>query len=503
MSVNQEISRLFEIPGLNPDRIMFKYVRRGAVQSITGLEIDSRSTYLAYQLVDAGIETGDRIISFVKDLPTWNIVECAVLKSGAIHVPLPVSVSENRLLSVISMVRPVKILVDSAVQLRRIRSACSSLLDANSIWLVHELEEIEKSESLVTELNQRINRVKPQNTAVILFTSGSTGASKGVMLSHRNILVAAEEFSKTDVFQGIDKSLSVLPMSHSAARKVNYACQLKGITICYSATTISLLKNLQLFEVQHVALVPFLLQKLKNELGKSALSTHELKTITCGGAPLSAGLWHWFENLGVNIFEVYGLTETASLLTYSTNKVRRPNCVGIKAKNIEIRITEKSELEVKGPTLLQAYMLSDGSVLDALNDSGWFNTGDNVSISEDGGVQVTGRTTRSYKTERGNFLHPEDIERSLVSLSGVEEAYLIDDSLKPLKVVLVTSEAVPIDYIHKQIRQYNHGKTEDLQIDSFSVLNSNSIRKFRKIGEMKLEKHTFTKMMRNQKFTKI
>lgn len=503
MPVNQEISRLFEIPSFNTNRVMFSYVTRGAVQSVTGLEVESRSTDLASRLIHIGIEAGDRVISIVKDWPLWNIVECAVLKSGAVHVPLPVSVSDKKLMSVTNTVEPVKILVDSMVQLRRIRNICSSLVDTDSICLVQDLEAMDNAKLQINKLNERINHVKPQHTAVILFTSGSTGKSKGVMLSHKNVLIAAEEFSKTDVFNGIKRSLSVLPLSHSAARKVNYACQLRGITVCYSAATVSLVKNLELFEAQHIALVPYLLQKIKDEITKNPPPHIQLQTVTCGGAHLPSGLWKWFDDLGIKVFEVYGLTETASLLTYSTSKIRRPNCVGKKAENVEFRITEKNELEVKGPTLLQEYILSDGSTKTALNDNGWFNTGDTVSIDTDGGIQIVGRTTRSYKTKRGNYVHPEEVERSLMSLPGVAEAHLINDSMEPMKAVIISTSGLCIDEIHNLIRQYNQGRMEDLQIASFSMLSQDSVSKFRKVGEIKPEKVTFTEMMKNQKFTKI
>jgi long-chain acyl-CoA synthetase len=272
-------------------------------------------------------------VSLLRDSPDWNIAECAVLKVGGVHVPLAVSVNPEKLQQVLVMVRPSLILVDSESTMKRVRPFLS-LLSQNIVVLnIREVDGHTTSQSReLAELHVRMDAVRPDDTAVILFTSGSTSEPKGVLLSHRSILIAADEFAQSDVFRGVTRSLSVLPMGHSAARKVNYACQLQGITICYAAPSHSLLHNLQEFGVQHVAVVPYLLRKLQAEILDNKNEDHSLRTVTCGGAPLPGPLWEWFDQRGVRIYEVYGLTETASLLTYSTDKVRRPGCVGQKAE---------------------------------------------------------------------------------------------------------------------------------------------------------------------------
>jgi long-chain acyl-CoA synthetase len=139
-----------------------------------------------------------------------------VLKAGAIHVPLPVSVSEQKLTSVINMTKPVNILVDSVIQLKRVQSLGASLIKGTTISMVKE-RGLNSTKVNLEDLKHRNDSVEPDDTAVILFSSGSTTSSKGVPLSNRNIPVAAEEFGNSDVFNNVQRSLSVLPVRHSAA----------------------------------------------------------------------------------------------------------------------------------------------------------------------------------------------------------------------------------------------------------------------------------------------
>ncbi|MDA9120733.1 acyl--CoA ligase [Flavobacteriales bacterium] len=474
---------------------MFQYVRNGVLQSVTGSQIDTLSTALACKLIREGVKKGDRIISVLKDRPLWNSVECAVLKSGAIHVPLPISVSEQKLTSVINMTKPVNILVDSVIQLKRIQSLGASLIKGTTISMVNE-RGLNSTNVNLEALKLRTESVKPQDTAVILFTSGSTGAPKGVLLSHHSILVAAEEFGHSDAFTGVQRSLSVLPMSHSAARKVNYACQLRGVTICYSAPTVSLFRNLQLFEAHHVALVPFLLQKLQEEIIRNPTKELQLHNVNCGGAPLSAEMWKWFDTIRIKVYEVYGLTETASLLSYSTDACRRPDCVGLKAQNVEIDIVNNDELAVKGPTMFQGYLLQDGSIQKPRGKDGWVLTGDCVKIDSDGGLRIIGRTVRSYKSQRGNHIHPEDLERELKSMEGVQEAFIIDEPKKRLQVVLVPSKAASLNSVKESLIMHNHSSNEDLKIWRFAILEHADYVDLQATEVMKIDSLTFNKLLK-------
>jgi len=478
---------------------MFQHVRNGILQSVTGSQIDTLSTALACKLIREGVKKGDRIISVLKDGPLWNTVECAVLKAGAIHVPLPISVSEQKLTSVINMTKPVNILVDSAIQLKRIQSFGASLIKDTTISMVEE-SGLTSTKVDIEALNLRTESIKPQDTAVILFTSGSTGEPKGVLLSHRSILVASKEFGHSDAFNGVQRSLSALPMSHSAARKVNYACQLRGITICYAAPTISLFKNLQLFEAHHVALVPFLLQKLQEEIISNPPNQLQLHNVNCGGAPLSADMWRWFDTIGIKVYEVYGLTETASLLSYSTDVCRRPGCVGLKAQNVEIDIVNNGELAVKGPTLFQGYLLQDGSIQKPGGQDGWVLTGDSVKIDSDGGLRIIGRTVRSYKSQRGNHIHPEDLERKLASMEGVQEAFIMDEPKERLQAVIVPSKAASLDGVKKGLLMHNRSSTEDLQIWRFAILESADYVSLQATGVLKIDSLTFNKLLKQLDF---
>jgi long-chain acyl-CoA synthetase len=495
------VTRLFDISAHGGENVMFRSVRGGAVRSHSGWDIDRGSDALACVLIRSRLRKGDRVISLIRDSPLWNITECAVLKTGAVHVPLPASVDSEKLRAVLQMVNPRLIVVDSPVNMKRINALMPVMGMRVSVLLVQEDRFFSPPcDDEMHALRTRKNTVTPDDTAVILFTSGSTSQSKGVVLSHRSILTAADEFGGSDVFIGITHSLSVLPMSHSAARKVNYACQLRGITICYASPSRSLLKNIQTFSVQHMAVVPHMLRMLKSDLEDTPDASVPLQKVTCGGAQLHVEMWQWYDNRAIAIYEVYGLTETASLLSYSTDTCRRPGCVGKLASNIETRISRNGELEVRGPTLLKRYLHKDGAILEACDEHGWFRTGDVVSLDADGGLTIIGRSSRSYKSQRGIHIHPEEVERELLFISGVDEGFVINGPLEPLKAVLVVKQHVESTKLKQQVQEYNRRVPEDLQIFQYATIDVASFARLRKWGGIKPDTRSFTELLMNMEF---
>ncbi len=465
--------RLFDIPHDRGAVQLFNCLKRGLLTAYTGTVVHDVSEIFASRLIDAGQKKRDMVISLLTNSPTWNIVECAILKSGGIHVPLPLTTATDRLDQVREMTRSNLIVTDSKAMVKRLSEEYGS-----KVTVVHAHDACGRNGISGRErsiLQARKDEVSPDDTAIILFTSGSTSRPKGVMLTHRNILTAAEEFGRSDVFNGVTCSLSILPMSHSAARKVNYACQLRGITLCYAAPSESLLRNLQLFNAQHMAAVPQLLRMLKAEMEASPDSVVPLKKVTCGGAPLQERIWQWYEDRSVSIYEVYGLTETSSLLSYSTDDCRRPGCVGRLAVNVEVRSGEGGELEVRGSTVTRSYLNSDGLISAATDSNGWYPTGDLVTFDADGGLRVIGRVSRSYKSQRGNLVHMEEVERRLLSISGVDEAFVVKGSMDVLKAVLVLTERKSLAELRRHISRYNSSVPEDLRIMQFATLGIESL----------------------------
>lgn len=499
------VNRLFDIACRSERIILFEHLHKGELISYSSKEVDRKSDVLACQLIKGGVTKRNKVVSLLKDSPIWNIAENAILKAAGVHVPLPVTTDSERLKRILMMVLPTVILIDSDSTAKRVR-ALLFLTELDDISLVDVRDKAAHTTLIdedFSELNHRKGSVETDDTAVILFTSGSTSEAKGVLLSHRSILIAADEFGHSDAFCDVNRSLSILPMSHSAARKVNYACQLRGVTICYAAPSLSLVKNLQTYSVQHMAVVPHLLRMLRSDMQGVPDVAVPLKKVTCGGARLSEEIWQWYENKAISIYEVYGLTETTSLLSYSSDECRRPGCVGKLATNIEKRISESGELEVRGPTLLKAYLHSDGSIVEAVDHTGWFRTGDVVSVDADGGLKITGRAARSYKSQRGNHIHPEEVERKLSKIAGIEEAFVVNGPMEPLKTILILGQKVTVTEMNEHIRKYNRLAQVDLQISQVATMDVESFGQLRQNGDIKLNSRTFTELLKKLEFHTI
>ena len=501
---NIDHARLFDVAKSKGTDVLFETLIKGEVVQYRANQIDENSDRLAMRLIESDVEKGDYILTLLKDGPNWNITENAILKTGGVHVPLSQATDSQRLVEVISALRPKIVIVETATSEKRVLSlGVQSSKDVKVINVTEELGlEVVGHQSTIS-LRKRKDSVNSEDVAVVLFTSGTTSIFKGVLLSHRNVLIASCEFGKSDAFSGVARTLSVLPMSHSAARKVNYACQLNGVIVCYAAPSLSTFANINRFQVQHFATVPYMLQALRNELELKTDITSPLKKVNCGGASLPASLWNWFEHKQIKVYEVYGLTETASLLSYSTDDCRRPNCVGKKAKNIEYQISENGELEVSGPTLLKGYIQEDGAITQAVDEYGWFGTGDAVVVDSDGGFKIIGRLNRSYKSQRGSHIFPEELEHQLVSLKHIEQAFLVNNPHESLRALILLSRGSTSKMAIESIRNYNKTVNDDLVIEEIAILEHSQLLNLNLKGQLKPNSFTLNKVIKNSDFIKV
>ena len=309
-----------------------------------------------------------------------------------------------------------------------------------------------------------------EKLAEMLFTSGTTGTSKRVMLSQKNIFSVVTAAAATVEFTPDDVIVSVLPIHHTYELACMLAALDYGMKICINDSLTRVLKNFQIFKPTGLVLVPLFVytiykkiwteakktgrdKKLKIGIGASrgmmavgidkrrkifaeVLNSFggRLEKIICGGAALNPKMIEFFENIGVSIYEGFGITECAPLTCVTPYYARKYGSVGPAVPCCEVRIDGETvgdagfvegEIQVKGDNVMIGYYENPEANAQVFTEDGWFRTGDMGYIDEDGYVYITGRLKSVIVLENGKNVFPEEIEEYLGDIEEIAEAVVV------------------------------------------------------------------------------
>ena len=360
-----------------------------------------------------------------------------------------------------------------------------------------------------------------QKMSIILFTSGTTGDSKGVMLSHKNIAA--------DIICGCaaidltpeDRLLSVLPIHHTYELTCGILSMMYfGTTIYFNKQLKEVSKNLVKYKPTTMMIVPLFAENLYKKIWAEAKKKGKTKTLqraikvsdfllkfgvdvrrklfsdvhasfggalrtfVCGGAPLSPALISNYASFGIYLIEGYGITECSPLVAVNTDKWRKFNSVGKKVLNTEIKIDE-GEICVKGDIVMLGYYKNEEETKAAFNGE-WFRTGDLGYMDEDGFVYITGRKKNLIILANGKNVSPEELEAQLQNIDGILEVVVYGDSNA------VMAEIYP---------DYEKENVEAAIREDIKTMNS-ALPSYKQIGKVKFrdtdfEKTTAKKIKRN------
>src|SRR5579863_8715999 len=479
-----------------------------------------RSTLRAARALQGwGIKKGDRVAILSENRPEWPMADMATLLLGAVTVPLYTTLTPEQTAFALNDSGCRAIFVSSEIHLRKVLSIVSHtkiervvVMDSVSVELTSRASsnpavnlvrmddllgnsQIDFQNLDAKSLDSRINAeiesqaraIRPDDLATIVYTSGTTGASKGAMLTHgniaSNILCSLLGF---DVRPG-QISLSFLPLCHITARHVDLSMLYHGVTLAYCPFIEQLATALLEVHPTIFVAVPRVYEKIyaqakrkaqgfpKRSIFDWALSVGaeykpeilagrtpsartwrlanklvfskiregmggQVKTFISGGAPLGRELAEWYATVGIRIHEGYGLTETSPVIAVNSPIHHRIGTVGKTLPNIEVRIAEDGEILVRGPSVFKGYWNrpeeTQNAFVDGRNNDGWFKTGDIGNIDADGYLSVTDRKKDLIKTSGGKFIAPQPIENSLKLNPLVAIAAIVGDKRKFAAVMI-------------------------------------------------------------------
>ena len=417
-----------------------------------------------------GVHPGARVALQSDNRPEWGLAYLAVLATGAIVVPLDAQLKESEVGEILATAE-VSHAVGDARHMEVLAAARDSRRQALRLLCLDPEEGVsgwDQAQRVYAAAPRRATPAKPDDVAVLLFTSGTTGQAKGVMLSHRNLLTNVESVARTFEFGPGDRFLSILPLHHTFESTGGFLCPLRvGACVCTARGLSSreLREDMASSGATLFIGVPLLYEKLMTAIEKGIddapllarmmartilflsrtvrqvtglrlgrtlarplrrkAGLDRLRMFVTGAAPFAAEVFWRYIDLGWPMIEGYGLTETSPVVCANRPQNPTPGAVGWPLPGIEVRIADPDddgdgEIVVRGPNVMLGYWRQPELTAEVLRD-GWFYTGDLGRVLADGRVRITGRLKNMIATAAGKKIYPEEVEMQLANSPYVLE----------------------------------------------------------------------------------
>ncbi len=463
-----------------------------------GLGLTSRKL-AAYLMNDLGLKREERLAILSESKPEYGACVFASIIAGLITVPLDIKLTKYELHSILTDCEPTVMLVsqhyvEMALELQK------ELPSLKHIIVMDEPSYNQGLESIYTIPNNytcKWRHRSKKSTLFIIYTSGTTGAPKGVEISFGNMLSQLDDLKyaldkilpKKDI-----RMLSILPMNHLFEMTVGFSTFLNfGFSVYYtqSLKPKDILGIMRDKKIQFMIVVPAFLKLLKtaieSEIRNSSKTTQILfnlmfntakfipsrrikklmfkkihtkfggNFIGCisGGAPLDVQVGEFFERIGLEVYQGYGLSETSPVVSVNTDKIRDLASVGAPLKSYQTKIDkETGELLLKGPAVMKGYHNQPELTASVIDEDGWLHTGDIAQIHKNGHIYITGRIKNMIVLSGGKKVFPEEVESVLeksdyfaeVCVIGVSRTFGAKDGTEDIAAVIVPTDELISKY---------------------------------------------------------
>jgi long-chain acyl-CoA synthetase len=448
----------------------FRFKRAGQWHDLTYGGLYARVRRVSELLAQAGVKAEDRVALFMDNDPCWPEIYLGIVSAGATAVPVDARLKER---AVAHLLRDsgARVVFVSARTYAVLRDGAEACLHGARVYVTggadilpparrspyadyaEALDAVQNAASAPKSLFDTRDP-RPETPASLLYTSGTTGTAKGVVLTHANFCANVEQCRAMIAVLPNDVFLLVLPLHHAFAFTASFLVPLSaGACTAFVENLKTVGENIQETAPTVMVGVPLLLEKMLHRI-EAGLRGHplagplyrlglagvlrgavrrrlggRLRAVVVGGAPVGARLMRRLARLGVPVLEGYGLTETAPVLTLNPPDAPRPGTVGKPLPGVRIRIVDpgedgSGEIQAAGPNVTAGYWNDTAATAAAFEDA-WFRTGDLGRFDADGYLMVTGRKKSLIVNREGKNIHPEEVEHAIQASPYVQEALVL------------------------------------------------------------------------------
>lgn len=487
-----------------PDKNALLYKKNGEYAGITYRELGERIEKLAHGLAARGLKPGERIAILSNNRPEWPICDFAIFSIRGIVVPVYHTLPEGQIADILKHAGVRAIFVEDQTQfdkVQRIFDHCQTLEFIFPITPIGKTATtITSFQQLLTEgqtrqrehpgfFQESVDAINPKETCSMVYTSGTTGEPKGVMLHHRGFVLDVVNSESVFGLNPDDVFLSFLPLSHLYERLGGHWCPLyKGCTIGYADSINTVVDDIRKLRPTVMVSVPRLYEKisntvidqvesgptfkqkifyralkigrryhnkrLKNQLDVLRSLQYQLaeklvfnkikqklggrfRFPISGGAPLSTETLKFFEAMGLHIVEGYGMTETHLIITLTPPGNTRYGSCGTPIPGVEVKIADDGEILVRGDTVMSGYYRQPELTKKVIDQDRWFHTGDMGYMDDDRYLFITDRKRNILVTAGGKNVAPAPLEHALKQSRFIDDVCLIGDKRKFISAIIM------------------------------------------------------------------
>ncbi len=414
----------------------------------------------AAALVAAGVAPGERVGILSENRPEWLVADVGLLTAGAVNVPPHAPLSAAQIRYQLADAGVVWLFVSDQKQLAKVRQIRATLPDLRGVVLFDGVSSADVVSwagflaggrralpGLTGELRRREMALGADDLATVMYTSGTTGEPRGVMLTHGNLLSNALATLQASPFQPDDVALGWLPLTHIFARLVDhYATMAAGILLCLAGSQETLLRDLAESQPTSFAAVPRFYEKVlaavsspdPAETGRRLRRVFgsRINHLLSGGAPLPSAVARAYRDAGLVLLQGYGLTETSPVITCNRKDRHKLDTVGTPLPGVEVRIAADGEILTRGPHVMKGYWNNPQPTAACIID-GWFHTGDLGQLDADGFLSITGRKKELLVMSNGKKVVPSYLEGLLLADPCIDQAVVCGEGRSYLTALLV------------------------------------------------------------------
>lgn len=457
----------------------------------------NKSDYVAGALIDLGLKPGDVIAIMSNNRPEWNFVDYGAQKCGVVTAPIYPTINNEDLKYILNHSEAKAIFISDKNVYQKLLAIEEELPNLKTVVSFNQLENvphfadflIRGKNKLDLNLLQNIqDSISENDLLTLLYTSGTTGFPKGVMISHKNLLsnvIACQNFAP---FSTSWKALSFLPLNHVYERFLNTLYFYHGVSVYYAESIETIGDNCKEIHPQIFVAVPRIFEKVYEKItaagekltgfkrkmfdwsvklaeqfeleGKNgswyefkrkildglvyskwrAAIGGEIVCIVSGGAALNPRLERIFTCAGIRMLQGYGLTETCVVV--AVNRLTKGDMmfgtVGLPVENIEVKIAEEDgEILMRGPSLMLGYYKNEAATKESIDKDGWFHTGDVGTMVDNKFLKITDRKKEIFKNSAGKYISPVQLENKLKESRFIEQCMVVGEGEKFVSALII------------------------------------------------------------------
>ncbi|MFA6619192.1 MAG: long-chain fatty acid--CoA ligase [Candidatus Neomarinimicrobiota bacterium] len=490
-----------------PDRKLYNYKSDGQWKSISYQEAYDMFSILGFGLLSLGLEGMDKVGILSENRPEWCLFDWTCAHFGFPSVPIYQTSIPKQIEYIINDSECKLLVVSNQEQLKKVISLKERIKSLEYVILLEETKREEEwiisysdfiemgkkaKENSKLTMDDHVKKIKANDLWSIIYTSGTSGDPKGVLLTHFNAAANVQQTQAHTMFKANKRWLSFLPLSHSFERTTSLFSLWVGAEIYFAESIAKVAENLKEVKPHHMTTVPRLLEKIystiieqvlagpaakqeifnwaqrvghkaankyliynktpigplaiKYSLAKrlvfnkiSAIFGGEFIRCISGGAPLAPEIGEFFLMAGICVQEGYGLTEMSPVTHANLEKHLKFGTVGKAIPDLKTKIAEDGEILLNGPNRFSGYHKNPEETAEAIDKDGWFHTGDIGFVDEDGFLKITDRKKNIIITAGGKNIAPAGVEQEICASKYIEQAIVIGDRQKYLVAIVVPS----------------------------------------------------------------